>query len=159
MFMTTSIFSLMTLASGIIVTEKKEFSQQKNEAPVKPCELAKKNWKIVWQFLRLPFIYLPTIFIFLVVLAPGSEDAMFYFNTNVLKFTADELAISNVLCSVANISGVWAYRFFFKETPFKKMIVLTTILFSIAQLSKLLITQQLTESVLDMSPIAYTYAT
>jgi len=95
----------------------------------------------VWQYLRLPFIYLPTIFIFLVVLAPGNEDAMFYFNTNVLKFTPNELAISNVLCSVANISGVWAYRFFFKDTPFKKMLVLTTICFSIAQLSKLLLTQ------------------
>jgi hypothetical protein len=132
MFIATSIFSLMTLASGIIVTEKKEAIQSKKDGHTKPCELAKKNWKRVWQFLKLPFIYLPTIFIFLVVLAPGSDDAMFYFNTNVLKFTPDELAISNTLCSVANISGVWAYRFFFKDTPFKKMIVLTTILFSIA---------------------------
>jgi hypothetical protein len=132
MFIATSIFSIMTLASGIIVTEKKEVIQSKKDGPTKPCELAKKNWKRVWQFLKLPFIYLPTIFIFLVVLAPGSDDAMFYFNTNVLKFTPDELAISNTLCSVANISGVWAYRFFFKDTPFKKMIVLTTILFSIA---------------------------
>ena len=132
MFMATSIFSIMTLASGIIVTEKQEINQPKKDRPAKPCDLAKKNWKRVWQFLKLPFIYLPTIFIFLVVLAPGSDDAMFFFNTNVLKFTPDELAISNTLCSVANISGVWAYRFFFKDTPFKKMIVLTTILFSIA---------------------------
>ncbi len=132
MFIATSIFSLMTLVSGIIVTEKNDRVDKKKEAPRKPCELAKKNWGRVWQFLKLPFIYLPTIFIFLVVVAPGNEDAMFYFNTNILKFTADELAISNVLCSVANIAGVWAYRFFFKNTPFKKMIVLTTILFSIA---------------------------
>jgi hypothetical protein len=48
MFMATSIFSLMTLASGIIVKEKKEANQPKKEAPKKPCELAKKNWKRVW---------------------------------------------------------------------------------------------------------------
>jgi hypothetical protein len=86
----------------------------------------------VWQFLRLPFIYLPTIFIFLVVLAPGCDDAMFYFQTNVLHFTNNDLAISNVLCSVANILGVWSYRFFFKDVPFKKMIVITTVCFSLA---------------------------
>ena len=110
----------------------------------------------MWQFLRLPFIYLPTIFIFLVVLAPGCDDAMFYFQTNVLHFTNNELAISNVLCSVANIIGVWSYRFFFKDVPFKKMIVITTVCFSLASLSKLMVTQQVTYDV-GLSPIAFTY--
>lgn len=110
----------------------------------------------MWQFLRLPFIYLPTIFIFLVVLAPGCDDAMFYFQTNVLHFTNNELAISNVLCSVANIMGVWSYRFFFKDVPFKKMIVITTFCFSLASLSKLMVTQQVTYDV-GLSPITFTY--
>jgi hypothetical protein len=48
MFIATSIFSIMTLASGIIVTEKKEAIQTKKDEPKKPCELAKKNWKRVW---------------------------------------------------------------------------------------------------------------
>lgn len=53
--------------------------------------------------------------------------------------------------------GVWGYRLFFKDTPFKKMIVITTCCFALAQLSKLLITQNMTEEVLGLSPIAYTY--
>jgi hypothetical protein len=48
MFMATSIFSIMTLASGIIVTEKKDVDQPKKDGPTKPCELARKNWKKVW---------------------------------------------------------------------------------------------------------------
>jgi hypothetical protein len=152
MFMVTSIFSLMTFASGIIVTETKRTKQ----VSPKPCFHAEKNWTRVWSFLKLPFIYLPTIFIFLVVLAPGCDDAMFYFNTNVLHFTNTELAWSNVLCSVSNILGVWGYRLFFSKTPFKKMLFITTVAFSVAQMSKLILSQQVTEAV-GLSPIAFTY--
>ena len=123
------------------------------------CQLAKRNWSKVWEFLKLPFIYLPTLFIFLVVLAPGCDDAMFYFNTNVLHFNNTDYAWYNVICSIANILGVWAYRFFFTKTPFKKMLLLTTLLFAFAQLSKLLLTQHLTESYLGLSPLVYTYLT
>jgi hypothetical protein len=57
---------------------------------------------------------------------------------------------------VANIIGVWSYRFFFKDVPFKKMIVITTVCFSLASLSKLMVTQQVTYDV-GLSPIAFTY--
>lgn len=67
------------------------------------------------------------------------------------------MAIINVMCSVANILGVWAYRLIFKETPFKKMLVLTTCCFALAQLAKLLVTQGLTERVLGLSAVTYTY--
>jgi hypothetical protein len=50
------------------------------------------------------------------------------------------MAMINVMCSVANILGVWGYRLLFKDTPFKKMIVLTTCCFALAQLAKLLLT-------------------
>jgi hypothetical protein len=85
----------------------------------------------VWKFLKLPFIYIPTLFIFLVVLAPGCEDAMFYFNTNVLHFDNSDLGTINVVCSVANIMGVWAYRLWFKDVSFKKMLVVTTLCFAL----------------------------
>ena len=37
----------------------------------------------------MPFIYLPIIFIFVVILAPGVDDAMYYFNYGVLGYTND----------------------------------------------------------------------
>jgi hypothetical protein len=96
------------------------------------CQLAKKNWSKVWYFLKLPFIYLPIIFIFIVVLAPGVDDPMFYFNTNILHFSNNQMGIINVINSVANILGVWTYSVFFRKTPFKKMLFMTTTCFSIA---------------------------
>lgn len=135
MFVATSCFSLLTLASGIIVTEKPIEPVKTNidgRNPVPLCYLAKRNWRKVTEYLRLPFIYLPTLFIFLVVLAPGCDDAMFYFQTNVLHFDNTQMGIINVTCGIANIMGVWGYRVFFRNTPFKKMIVITTCCFSIA---------------------------
>lgn len=79
MFLLTSLFSVLTFASGIIIKEKPITAKGEREQPRPFCLQAKKNWAKVWQFLRLPFIYLPIIFIFVVVLAPGCDDAMFYF--------------------------------------------------------------------------------
>lgn len=82
---------------------------------------------------------------------------MFYFNTNVLHFSNTDLGTINVVCSVANILGVWTYRILFKDTPFKKMLLLTTACLALTQLGKLLLTQSLTESALRLSPLTYTY--
>jgi hypothetical protein len=57
---------------------------------------------------------------------------------------------------VANIIGVWTYRFFFKDVHFRKIIVITTVCFSLASLSKLMVTQQVTYEV-GLSPVAFTY--
>lgn len=79
MFMATAGFSILTLASGIIVQEKPKVIESTNQETVPKCYLAKKNWNKVWSYLRLPFIYLPLIFIFLVLLAPGVDDPFFYY--------------------------------------------------------------------------------
>jgi hypothetical protein len=50
------------------------------------------------------------IFIFLVVLAPGISEAMFYFESNVLLFDPSAFALLNVLASLGSIVGVWVYR-------------------------------------------------
>jgi Na+/melibiose symporter-like transporter len=139
MFIATSSFSILTLASGIIVKESD--SRMPQSIPGQPCFRAKRNWAKVWHYLKLPFIYIPTLFIFLVVLAPGCDDAMFYFNTNVLHFSNTDLGTINVVCSVANILGVWTFRVLFKDTPFKKMLVLTTACLAATQLGKLVLTQ------------------
>lgn len=87
--------------------------------------------------MRLPFIYKPIIFIFIVVIAPGVDDAFFYFNSNVLNFTYDNFAVVNVIDSIGNILGVWTYRLAFTNFSFKYMLFISTICFSITQSSKL----------------------
>ena len=73
------------------------------------------------------------------VLAPGVDDAMFYYNSNVLKFDYDDFAIINSIDSIGDILGVWVYRLAFTGFSFKHMLFISTVCFSITQGSKLLI--------------------
>ena len=75
------------------------------------------------------------------VIAPGITDAMFYFRSDVLRFDSNTFAIINVCSSVATIAGVWVYRIFFKETPLRLYMIVTTILYSLIQASNLLLSQ------------------
>ena len=52
------------------------------------------------------------IFIFLVVVAPGITDAMFYYEANVLEFTSTNFGYLGVISCFASIIGVWVYRAF-----------------------------------------------
>ncbi len=89
--------------------------------------------------MRLPSIYKPLIFIFLVVVAPGVSDAMFYFESNVLNFEPGVFGILNVIGCCSSILGVWMYRFLFHKSPLKIYFVFTTVLLSIFQFSNILL--------------------
>ena len=47
----------------------------------------------------------PLLFILIVIVAPGTDNAMFYYNSNVLKFDAGEFANMNVIGQVGSIIG------------------------------------------------------
>jgi Na+/melibiose symporter-like transporter len=125
------MFPLITLVSSFVAYEYKKIPKVVRTTPAK-CKLARENWRKVWQFLKLSFIYKPIIFIFLVVIAPGVDDPMFYFNSNILNFTNNEFAYINVISSVGNILGVWTYRIFLRNTSFKNILFITTVCFCIA---------------------------
>ena len=97
-------------------------------------------------------MYKPLFFIFLVVVAPGITDAMFYFQTDVLSFDPDTFALINVLNSVASIVGVWLYRIAFRNTSLKLYLIWTTVAFSIVQGSNLILAKQKTNEWLGLSP-------
>ena len=61
-------------------------------------------------------MYTPLIFIFLVVVAPGTTDAMFYYESNVLMFSPTNFGLLNVVSSLASIIGVWTYRALFTRS-------------------------------------------
>lgn len=99
-------------------------------------------------------MFKPLIFIFLVVVAPGTTDAMFYFQTDVLGFTPDTLAMINVLSSIASLVGVWLYRLCFRSCSLWKYLVWTTVSFSLVQGSNLLLAAQKTDKV-GMTPTQF----
>ena len=150
--MLSTILPGFSLIAGVIAFEFK--------SPIKPngglCNQAKSNWKILWKYVRLPSFYKPLIFIFLVVIAPGITDAMFYFQTDVLGFTYTTFAYINVISALSSIIGIWLYRVFFQKTPLWKYLLLTTIVYSLVQASNLLLVFKKTY-ILDLSPQAFTF--
>ena len=66
---------------------------------------AKKNAKVIWKYLRYPFILKPLILILLVIIAPSVDNAMFYYNTSVLQFNNTEFANLNIISQLGSIFG------------------------------------------------------
>ena len=80
------------------------------------------------QYLKVKTIYRPLIFIFAVVIAPGTTDAMFYYESNVLLYSATTFGYLSVVGSCASIIGVWLYKFAFAKSNLKVYFTVTTIL-------------------------------
>ena len=132
----------MTLLAGLIAQDPYRKTLKRTQGY---CVLAKRNWNRVWQYIKLPQMYKPLIFIFLVVVAPGITDAMFYFQIDVLGFTPDTFALIGVLSSVASIVGVWAYRVFFQGFSLLNYLVWVTLAYSVVQGSNLILAAQKTD--------------
>jgi len=77
------------------------------------------NLLIVWSYLKLPLIFKPLVFILIVLISPGVENAMFYYNSNVLKFTSTQLGIITVIGEIGTIFGQQFYRFYLRKYSFK----------------------------------------
>ena len=65
------------------------------------------------------------------MVAPGISDALFYYRSDVLDFNYTILGDLNACMSVATIVGVWFYSLLLKKVPFKKFMVVITILLAI----------------------------
>ena len=82
----------------------------------------------VFGFLRREAVFKPVVFIFLVVVAPGTSDALFFYRSDVLGMSSQALADINVCMSIATIIGVWIYTIFLKTIRFKPFMAWVTVL-------------------------------
>jgi MFS family permease len=113
------------------------------------------NAKLIWKYLRFPFIFKPLVLILLVIIAPGVDNAMFYYNTSVLKFDNTEFANISVISQLGSIFGQQFYRLFCKDMSFKRILTISTILYSIDSALKLLIICDVVQNFI--SPVNFTY--
>lgn len=99
--------------------------------------------KLLWSFLKTDKIYKPVIFIFFFMITPSYGDAMFYFYTNVLKFNAITIGRLRLIYGIATILGIYLYNNFLKETSFKKIIIVSTILSSFFNMLSLVLVERI----------------
>ena len=75
------------------------------------------------------------------IIAPGTDTAMFYFNSNVLKFTANNFANMNVIGTAGAIVGNLGYGRCCSSVSLRSILVIATLLFAMTNLLKLLIVE------------------
>ncbi|XP_058084405.1 folate-biopterin transporter 1, chloroplastic isoform X2 [Magnolia sinica] len=92
------------------------------------AETSKQSIIQLWDSVRQPNIFLPTLFIFFWQATPQSDSAMFFFTTNKLGFTPEFLGRVKLVTSVASLLGVGLYNGFLKNVPLRKIFLLTTII-------------------------------
>jgi len=93
----------------------------------------------IWNSVKQPSIFLPTLFIFLWQATPQSDSAMFFFTTNKLGFSPEFLGRVTLVTSVASLLGIGLYNSFLKEVPLRKIFLVTTVLGSALGMTQVLL--------------------
>ncbi|KAK2980611.1 hypothetical protein RJ640_011419 [Escallonia rubra] len=130
-FGVTALLPLLTSAVAVLVKEQPVFGGGgQNLLLGSPSFLDSTRQNIIqlWNAIKHPNIFLPTLFIFLWQATPHSESAMFYFTTNKLGFTPEFLGRVKLVTSVASLLGVGIYNGFLKDVPLRKIFLVTTII-------------------------------
>jgi folate/biopterin transporter len=126
-------FLVAAMASGI------------NEAPAKKAgnqkEKIKEQVDLLWEALKQPSIWKPTLFIFLWQATPTADGAFFFFLSNDLGLGPEFLGRVRLLTAGAGLVGVFLYQNFLRTKSIKDILFWSTIAsFPLGMLPVLLIT-------------------
>lgn len=131
-FGVTAFLPLITSAVAALVNEQAMAGVTGSHNPSLTgqsfVETSRQNIIQLWNAVRQPDIFLPTMFILLWQATPQSDSAMFFFTTNKLGFTPEFLGRVKLVTSVASLLGVGLYNGFLKNVPLRKIFLTTTIL-------------------------------
>ncbi|KAJ4722487.1 Folate-biopterin transporter 1, chloroplastic [Melia azedarach] len=130
-FGVTALLPLITSGVAVLVKEQRVLgpARRLNLPSGDPSfvESSKQNMIELWNAVKQPNVFLPTLFVFLWQATPHSESAMFYFTTNKLGFTPEFLGRVKLVTSVASLLGVGLYNGFLKNVPMRKIFFATTV--------------------------------
>ncbi|XP_076919784.1 folate-biopterin transporter 1, chloroplastic-like isoform X1 [Bidens hawaiensis] len=120
----SALLPLLTSAVAVLVKE------QRARGPLSSTSIdtATNGILELWEAIKQPNVFLPTLFIFLWQATPHSESAMFYFTTNKLGFTPEFLGRVKLVTSIASLVGVGLYNGFLKSVPLRKIFLGTTVI-------------------------------
>ncbi|KAL5782640.1 hypothetical protein ACOSP7_007669 [Xanthoceras sorbifolium] len=130
-FGVTALLPLITSGVAVLVQEQRVLGPARGQhfslGGPGFLESSKQNIIQLWDAVKQPNVFLPTLFIFLWQATPQSDSAMFYFTTNKLGFTPEFLGRVKLVTSVASLIGVGLYNGFLKNVPLRKIFLVTTI--------------------------------
>ncbi|CAI9771320.1 unnamed protein product [Fraxinus pennsylvanica] len=138
----TALLPLMTSAVAVLVKEQPVCGPGMGLNLMSSSdfvESAKHSITQLWDAVKQPNVFLPTLFIFLWQATPQSDSAMFYFTTNKLGFTPEFLGRVKFVTSVASLLGVGLYNGFLKKVPLQSIFLVTTCIGSALGMTQVLL--------------------
>ncbi|GER29771.1 major facilitator superfamily protein [Striga asiatica] len=130
----TALLPLITSAVAVLVKEQPLHGSARGLilSDSTACLGSSKNSLLqLWDAVKQPNVFLPTLFIFLWQATPQSDSAMFYFITNKLGFTPEFLGRVKLVTSIASLVGVGFYNGFLKGVRLRKIFLVTTVIGSV----------------------------
>ncbi|KAG0466074.1 hypothetical protein HPP92_017654 [Vanilla planifolia] len=141
-FGVTALLPLMTSAVAVLVNEQAVTTLRGHNVSTSGTSLfesCRQSFGQLWNAVRQPDIFLPTLFIFLWQATPHSDTAMFYFTTSKLGFTPEFLGRVKFVTSIASLVGVTLYNTFLKNVPLRKIFLGTTIIGTVLGMTQVLL--------------------
>ncbi|KAL0457189.1 UNVERIFIED_CONTAM: Folate-biopterin transporter 1, chloroplastic [Sesamum latifolium] len=127
----TALLPLITSAVAVLVKEQSVLGPARGQNILLDSTdflaSSKSSMAQLWDTVKQPNVFLPTLFIFLWQSTPHSDSAMFYFTTNKLGFSPEFLGRVKLVTSVASLVGVGIYNSFLKSVRLRKIFLVTTI--------------------------------
>ncbi|KAK4425661.1 Folate-biopterin transporter 1, chloroplastic [Sesamum alatum] len=127
----TALLPLITSAVAVLVKEQPVFGPARGQNILLDSTdflaSSKSSMAQLWDAVKQPNVFLPTLFIFLWQSTPHSDSAMFYFTTNKLGFSPEFLGRVKLVTSVASLVGVGIYNGFLKSVRLRKIFLVTTV--------------------------------
>ncbi|PUZ36612.1 hypothetical protein GQ55_9G051900 [Panicum hallii var. hallii] len=142
-FGVTALLPLLTSTVAVLVNEERlplgERSVSLSVSSSELIERSKQRIMQIWNSVKQPSIFLPTLFIFLWQATPQSDSAMFFFTTNKLGFSPEFLGRVTLVTSIASLLGIGLYNSFLKEVPLRKIFLVTTVVGSALGMTQVLL--------------------
>uniref|UniRef100_A0A7S0EYR4 Major facilitator superfamily (MFS) profile domain-containing protein n=1 Tax=Hanusia phi TaxID=3032 RepID=A0A7S0EYR4_9CRYP len=132
MFMLCAVFPLTIIVVALISPEVRfdgDLTAIRSDMAGKLKEL--------WEAFQHPQIYKPVAFVFMLNATPATGATWFYFYTNVLHFSSTFLGTINVVGAICSLGGVLIFGNFLANTPFRPILIWSTIISTVFGLSQL----------------------
>ncbi|XP_026193684.1 uncharacterized protein LOC113147410 [Cyclospora cayetanensis] len=96
--------------------------------------------RMLMRFLKQSVIWGPALYIFAYMAGPDYDDALFFYFTNKLGFSPTFMGTLRFTYGIAALVGVVLYRFFFKNSGFRKTLLATILVAVPIYVSPILLT-------------------
>ncbi|PIM98339.1 Acetyl-CoA transporter [Handroanthus impetiginosus] len=136
----TALLPLITSAVAVLVKEQRVLGSARGQnISSASTSFLTSSITQLWDAVKQPNVFLPTLFIFLWQATPQSDSAMFYFTTNRLGFSPEFLGRVKLVTSIASLLGVGFYNGFLKSVRLRKIFLVTTVIGSALGMTQVLL--------------------